>query len=298
MSALFLLICLLVLVSVWASLVTYSFFWCENAWRARLAADPGSKLKSMVLAGLLSSIASVLFIIVSHPLGMIRRLWLPGDISDGRPIIILTHGLYHNASAWLLLRTRLRKAGFKNIFVMSYGSFFTSFEKTLKKFEDFVADARHAVPNQPVYLIGHSLGGLLSRVYAERSKGPAIPAAVITLGCPHQGSKIAAFGLGRLASSLIYRGPLFAEIEAGPARLPCNGVAIFSPVDNMVLPSEAMRVPYPGWVYFETDPLSHTAMLYSKSTAKKVVEVLREEMDQRRSWRGKEGEMRRTAGTG
>jgi len=289
MSALFLLICLLVLVSVWASLVTYSFFWYENAWRARLTADQGSNLRSMVLAGLLSSVASVFFIMASYPLGMIRRLWSPKDISAARPVIILAHGLYHNPSAWLLFRRGLRKAGFKNIFVMNYGSFFTSFEKTLKKFEDFVADARRAAPNQPVYLIGHSLGGLLARVYAERSKGSAIPAAVITLGSPHQGSKIAAFGLGKLASSLIYRGPLFAEIEAGPARLPCTGVAMFSPVDNMVLPPEAMRAPYPGWVYFETDPLSHTAMLYSKSTVKKVVEVLQDEMDQRRSWRRGEG---------
>ncbi len=255
-------------------------------------------MRSIVLTGLLSSVASVLFIMTFYPLGMIRRLWSPKDISAGRPIIILAHGLYHNPSAWLLFRRRLRKAGFKNIFVMNYGSFFTSFEKTLKKFEDFVAEARRAAPNQPVYLIGHSLGGLLARVYAERSKGSTIPAAVITLGSPHQGSKIAAFGLGKLASSLIYRGPLFAEIEAGPARLPCTGVAMFSPIDNMVFPPEAMRVPYPGWVYFETDPLSHTAMLYSKSTVKKVVEVLQDEIDQRRSWRRGEYEMRRAANTG
>ena len=277
MTALFALICLLVLVSVLASLVTYSFFWYENAWRTTIEADRGAKLKLMVLSALLTSVASVIFIMVSYPLGLIRRLWIPQEISAGRPVIILTHGLYHNASAWLLLRRRLRKAGFKNIFVMNYRSFFTSFEQTSKNFDKFVADARRAVPNQPIYLIGHSLGGLLSRVYAEKSRGAAVPAAVITLGSPHQGSKVAAFGLGRLASSLIYRGPLFAEIESGPARLPCTGIALFSPVDNMVLPSEAMRVPYSGWVYCETDPLSHTAMLYSKSIGEKIVDLLQKE---------------------
>jgi len=282
MNVLLLLVGLLVLISVWATVVTYSFFWCENAWCARLAPAQGSSLKSMVFAGMLSSIASVFFIMITHPLGMIKRLWRPGDISAGQPIIILAHGLYHNASAWLLFRRRLQKAGFKNIFVINYSSFFTNFEKTLKEFEDFVSYAKHEVPNQPVYLIGHSLGGLLSRVYAERSKGLETPAAVITLGSPHQGSKVAAFGLGRLASSLIYRGPLFAAIEAGPGRLPCAGVAVISPVDNMVLPSEGMRVPYPGWAYIETEPLSHTAMLYSKFTTKQVIEILREEMDRQR----------------
>ncbi len=193
-------------------------------------------------------------------------------------MIILTHGLYHNSSAWLLFRRRLRKAGFKNIFIMNYGSFFTSFEQILKELEEFVADAQQTVPNQPVYLIGHSLGGLLSRVYAEKSAGTTVPAAVITLGSPHQGSKIAAFGLGSLATSLIYRGPLFAKIESGQPRLPCTGIALISPVDNMVLPYEAMKAPCPGWVYYETGPQSHTAMLYSKSTVQRVVELLRTEM--------------------
>jgi pimeloyl-ACP methyl ester carboxylesterase len=281
MTVLFLLICVLMLLSIWAALVTYSFFWYENAWRARLAPDQNQKLKSMIFAGFLSSIASVFFIMVSHPLGMIRRLWLPGDISPGQPIIIFTHGLYHNASAWLLFARRLRKAGFENIFIMNYRSFFTSFENALKELEDFVADARRKVPNQPVYLLGHSLGGLLSRVYAEMSRGEATPALVITLGSPHRGSKIAAFGPGRLASSLIYQGPLFTEIEAGPPRFPCTGVALLSPVDNMVLPSEALRVPYPGWIYIETAPLSHTSMLYSKSTTQTVIEILKKEMARR-----------------
>ena len=275
MIALLLLVCLLLLVAIWASLVTYSFFWYENAWSAGLAPDGGTKLRWMVLSGLLSSIASVFFIFICYPLGAIGRLWAPKDVHAGKPVIILTHGLYHNASAWLLFRRHLRKAGFKNIFVMNYLSFFTSIEQTLKQLEEFISHARQRVPDQPVYLIGHSLGGLLSRFYSEQSRGEAIPAAVITLGTPHQGSKVAAFGLGRLASSLLYRGPVFTERESlRPEGLPCTGVALFSPVDNMVLPFEALKAPYPGWVYYQTGPLSHTAMLYSKSTAGMVIEIL------------------------
>jgi pimeloyl-ACP methyl ester carboxylesterase len=274
MTALLLLVGFLLLVSICLSLATYSFFWYENAWRAPFAPDLGAKPGWMVLSGLLSSIVSMAFIMVSYPFGLFRRFWTPKQICAAGPVIILTHGLYHNASAWLLFRSRLRNAGFKNVFAMNYWSFFTSFEKTLEKFENFVAEARKAVPDQPVYLIGHSLGGLLSRVYAERARDGAVPSAVITMGSPHQGSKVAAFGIGKLASSLLYRGPLFTELESGPPRLPCYGVALFSPVDNMVLPPEAMKAPYPGWVYYETDPLSHTAMLYSGSVARKMIEIL------------------------
>lgn len=277
MSVLFILFGLLLLVSTWAALVTYSFFWYENAWSARIAPNRGAGLRLKVLSGLLCSILSVAIVVVTYPLGLFRRLWEPKEVHATGPVIILTHGIYHNASAWLLLKSRLRKAGFENIFIMKYRSFFTSFDKTIGKFEKFSANARRVVPGQPVYLIGHSLGGLLNRVYAERSEGRAVPAAVITLGCPHQGSKLASFGLGKLASSLLYRGPLFDEIESGPARLPCTGVALFSPVDNMVLPSEALKVPYEGWVYYETAPVSHTGMLYSRSIAKKVIQILQDE---------------------
>ncbi len=274
MTALLILVGLLLLVSIWAALVTYAFFWYENSLSARLAPDRGRRLKLKLISGLLSSILSVAIIIVTSPFGIFRRFWEPKEILETKPLLILVHGLYHNPSAWLIFRNRLHKAGFKNIFIMHYRSFFTSFEDTIKKFEKFVAEARQEVPDQPVFLIGHSLGGLLSRVYAERAQGCAIPAAVITLGSPHQGSKLAAFGLGKLASSLLYRGPLFAEIESGHATLPCTGIAFYSPVDNMVLPSEALRVPYQGWDYRETVPVSHTSMLYSKSIAQKVIEIL------------------------
>ncbi len=84
MAALLFLICLiglLVLVSTWASLVTYSFFWYENAWRPPLEPDGSSKLKSMVKSGLFSSFTSVILITIFHPLVLIRRLWLPtGDL--------------------------------------------------------------------------------------------------------------------------------------------------------------------------------------------------------------------------
>jgi len=274
MTVLLCLVRFLLFVSIGASLATYFLFLYENAGSDRFGPDQGNKPRLMVLSGLFSSIVSIVFILVSFPFGLFRRFWEPKDISASEPVIILTHGLYHNASAWLLFRGFLRKAGFKNVFVMNYGSLFSSFENTLKKLERFVADATKAVPNQPVYLIGHSLGGLLSRVYAERARDGAIPAAVITIGSPHQGSKVAAFGLGRLAKSLLYRGCLFSELECGTPRLPCSGFALISPVDNMVLPSEAMKAPYPGWIYYETAPLSHTAMIYSNSVAKKVIEIL------------------------
>ena len=100
------------------------------------------------------------------------------------------------------------------------------------------------------------------------------PATVITLGTPHQGTKVAAFGIGKLALSLLYRGPLFVELERDSRRMPCPAFAFFSPVDNLVIPTEGLKAPYPGWEHRETKPLSHVAMLYSPSTARAVIDLL------------------------
>ncbi len=271
MSILLRLISLLLLVSFWASASTYAFFWFENAWKP--AHEP---LGALVLRGFLSSFASIIFTILIYPLVFLDKRWnLEAGPGPGPgPVVVLTHGLYHNATGWLLFSRRLRRAGFRNIFFMNYGSFFTDFEKTFEKFDKFVTAVSAAAPGRPLFLIGHSLGGLLTRVYAERATGAAIPAGVITIGSPHRGTKLAAFGLGKLTSDIIYRGPLFTRLESGSPELHCPALALISPADNTVFPSEALEVPHEGWSYFQTSALSHIAMLYSKSVAGKAIEFL------------------------
>ncbi|MDR3556600.1 MAG: hypothetical protein P4L55_17755, partial [Syntrophobacteraceae bacterium] len=89
MSFLLLLAALLLLVAIWAALVTYSFFWYENGWKARSSPE-GRGLSAMVLRGMLSSFASVAFIILTYPLGCLRG---PEKLPASGPVIILTHGL-------------------------------------------------------------------------------------------------------------------------------------------------------------------------------------------------------------
>jgi triacylglycerol esterase/lipase EstA (alpha/beta hydrolase family) len=143
------------------------------------------------------------------------------------------------------------------------------------RLEQLLAEVREHFPNHPPILIGHSLGGLLSRACAQSLGGPARLAGVVTLGTPHKGSKLAALGLGRLAKSLIYRGPLIDKLDEGKrmAATPC--VALYSPIDNMVLPNQALQTTEAGWVHQETAPISHVAMLYHRQTAQLVLEYLK-----------------------
>jgi hypothetical protein len=80
--------------------------------------------------------------------------------------------------------------------------------------------------------------------------------------------------IGALGRSLRYRGHLIDRIEerSVPPSLPC--LAVVSPVDNMVLPNEALQVRGDEWEYHETGPISHVSMLYHPRTARRVLAFL------------------------
>ena len=65
------------------------------------------------------------------------------------------------------------------------------------------------------------------------------------------------------------------ELEKGEAEPGAPCVALYSPVDNMVLPNHALQATGAGWIHQETSPISHVAMLYHRQTAELVVEYLK-----------------------
>ena len=67
----------------------------------------------------------------------------------------------------------------------------------------------------------------------------------------------------------------FEELEKGEAEPGAPCVALYSPVDNMVLPNHALQATGAGWIHQETSPISHVAMLYHRQTAELVVEYLK-----------------------
>lgn len=272
------LILLLLAIPMGISLLTYAFFWYETAsscHRQYLSNLTNGKLGWLLLKGILSSYLSLCLTILLYPTSFRHRRRPPPMIQDcPRPPLILVHGLYHNVSAWTLYHRWLQAAGFSNVFFLGYSSWNQTFPALVARLEQLLVQVREHFPNHPPVVVGHSLGGLLGRACAQSLSGPTRLAGVITLGTPHRGSKLAAFGLGELAQSLLYCGPLIEALETGKGEssIPC--VALYSPIDNMVLPHHSLQPTEPGWVQQETTPLSHVAMLYHRPTAELVMDYL------------------------
>jgi pimeloyl-ACP methyl ester carboxylesterase len=259
---------------------TYLFFWYEAAnssYRKELDHLSQGKTTIWLLRGVLSSFFSLLLVVLLYPLGFWKRHRHPEpDLTCRFPPVILIHGLYHNAGAWVLYRYWLKCAGFKNIYTFDYNSWKSSFEDCREGLVHRVQEVKTLFPQQKVVLIGHSLGGILSRACSDSEACGKDIQAVVTLGSPHKGSKLAVLGLGPLAESLVYGGAFMEELERTAAPLQnIPRLALYSPVDNMVLPNHALETSCEGWVHRRVAPISHVAILYHRPTARLVLDNLR-----------------------
>jgi pimeloyl-ACP methyl ester carboxylesterase len=277
MNWLLLVFSLLLFAGLSASLISYAFFWYETAngpHLARLKGRYGQRLPRLLMVGILSSFLSSLLTMVSFPLGILPKRPGRNEAESTGPRLILIHGLYHNDSAWILLQRRLRRAGFSNMTTLSYSSFRHAFWELSEEINQHIVESTDS-ESGPVVLIGHSLGGLLASAFARYPAGRGKVAGLITLGSPHRGSKLAVLGWGPLARDLVFEGSIVRELEQRPPTGDFPRIALRSPMDNMVLPNDALDPAEPGWTVTETDPVSHVAMLYHRRTAEQVVEAVR-----------------------
>ena len=258
--------------------LTYAFFWYESAsspFRELLDRRFHGKTGRAIMKIVLVSACGLVPVILSYPLAYRHKRFQPEpDHTCTLPPVILVHGLYHNASAWILYRWWLKRAGFKNVYAFSYSSWKPSFYDLMEELDRQITHVLELFPGKQIVLLGHSLGGLLSRAYVECTGNAPKVQAVVTLGAPHQGSKLAALGLGKLARSLLYRGALITWLETEAKEISVPRLALHSPLDNMVLPNEALQARHAGWEYRESGPVSHIGMLFHKPTAREAIELM------------------------
>ena len=276
----FILFLILITVFLFFPLSTYILFWYEtanSAYKEELARISGNKTRGWIMRGFVSSILSNLAVIGCYPLVLVRNLWRPGSGGKGAaPPVILIHGLYHNASAWIRFRGALKRDGYDRLYAFNYKSFGSDFHEIFRKLEQWITEIGRDFSGEEIILVGHSMGGLLAKAYAAKGdafQGPGVK-ALITLGTPFRGSKMVVFGMGGLGKSLAWDGHLIQELQSKqvPSGVPC--VAFYSPVDNLVLPPESLKPPA-GWGEEQTDPICHVAMLYHGPTIRRVLERMK-----------------------
>ncbi len=132
--------------------------------------------------------------LASYPLDYLIRLGLPVGIRLSRDAVILSHGLGGDRTNLAALAAWVRLAGFNNVHFFEY--------PTRQPIDESAAQLTEMIARNDagsgIHLIGHSLGGTISRIAAANMRDGAVR-SLVTLAAPYQHSQpnrheIAIFG--------------------------------------------------------------------------------------------------------
>jgi len=207
----------------------------------------------------------------ARPVGF---LGLPVSIrqrTGPRPIILL-HGYAMNRANFLPMARRLASAGLGPVFGFEYWSLGRT-SKAAQRLGRYVERVCEATASPRVDLIGHSMGGVVSRYYAALGGGAHRIRNLITIGTPHRGTDVSGFGFGRPSRELYPGSALLERLDS--ARLPSEirVTAIWSRSDALVPGARNARLRGVEEIIYED--LGHLTLLTSRRVTAEIVARLR-----------------------
>lgn len=175
----------------WRLSMVFSTFGMSRAWR-------GQSFWGALRTTFGESLTTLYLYTLAQPLlALIPRLRIGGE----GPVVVLVHGFVCNAGMWGPLQRHLQKRGFGRIYAVSLDPFYRSVPRSLAEFESKLSHILKREDAEQAVLIGHSMGGVLARVFRHRNC--ARVKACITIGAPHSGTELSRW---------------VSRLENGPAR--------------------------------------------------------------------------------
>lgn len=186
------------------------------------------------------------------------------------PPVLLVHGYMMNRACFIYIHIRLAIDGFRVFSVNLYPPKL-SITELAERVADKMEEIADKTGEKEVYLIGHSMGGLVTRYYSISPRGAGRVKRLITLASPHRGTRIAVLGMGINAKEMVPGSEFLNELNKKP--LPPI-YSIWSTLDNLIVPPEHaysdnisnLSIPAKG----------HIAMLFSNTVYRHILSLLTE----------------------
>ncbi|HLP87213.1 MAG TPA: triacylglycerol lipase [Nostocaceae cyanobacterium] len=153
--------------------------------------------------------------------------------------VVLVHGINDTGAVFNKMAFNLQEQGWSVYaldMVPKNGS--APLEKLAQQVADYIN--MNFAPEQPLDLIGFSMGGLVSRYYVQRLGGIARVKRFITISSPHQGT-VVAYG-SQLDGCMQMRpnSPFLQDLKADVEMLKqINFTSIWTPYDLMIVPANS-----------------------------------------------------------
>jgi pimeloyl-ACP methyl ester carboxylesterase len=187
---------------------------------------------------------------------------------DQRSVVLL-HGYLANRSTLFPLAAYLRLRGVKQILHFDYDSR-AGVERAARELREFL---RRHVRGGRIDLVGHSLGGLVARVYVEALGGARRVDRCVTLGTPHRGTYNSYWLWSRVGGELRPDSPLLARLAgSAPAVRGVRFLSLIAGSDNLVIP----RVFAGHGQEVVIQDVGHVSMLFAPSVFRLVGDCLAE----------------------
>jgi hypothetical protein len=173
-------------------------------------------------------------------------LRLPGA---NHPPVLLVHGFVDNRSVFALLRRSLRRHGWKHVMALNYSPLTCDIRTAADLLGRHVERICEQTGHDQVDIVGHSLGGLVARYYAQRLGGDRRVRTLVTLGTPHSGTRAAPLlNPHPIVRQMRPNSDLIAELAEPAGGCRTRFVAFWSDWDETMAPAEAAQVEHPDLI--------------------------------------------------
>jgi pimeloyl-ACP methyl ester carboxylesterase len=203
---------------------------------------------------------------VLMPFGIRSSLRRTPRARDQRTVV-LVHGYLANRSTLFPLAAYLRLRGVKQVLQFNYDSR-AGVERGALALREFL---RQHVRGGRIDLVGHSLGGLVARVYVQELGGSRRVDRCVTLGTPHRGTYNSYWLWSRVGGELRPDSQLLARLAASSSNTGAvRFLSLIAGSDNLVIP----RVFASHEQEVVVEDVGHVSMLFSPSVLRLVGDYL------------------------
>jgi pimeloyl-ACP methyl ester carboxylesterase len=181
------------------------------------------------------------------------------DRDSTTPLVVLLHGIFCSGAIWKPVAARLADRIGTDVLTPTLPRVIASIDAQTADFSAWLGQIAASHPRRPIVVIAHSLGGLIARRYALQCANRSPLAALICIGTPHAGSKLAALSRTRIAQDIRPASPSLA-MTSGPSAMP-SLLNIHATHDNLVIPAASSRLAHARNVAIAG--CGHMALVYS-----------------------------------
>jgi len=212
-----------------------------------------------------------------YPLGMIGSsippvptLWLKTK-REKRPILFI-HGIFHNRAAFAWLIQKLALWGWRHFqqinLLTSIHSIPSMAEQTARHVKELLQ--RHKA--RQVDIVAHSMGGIIARYFTQVLKGDKVVRNLVTLGTPHQGTKLSHYSFLPHLKELSPKSKLLRKLNSAPLPKSTQGLSVSGDLDLFIQPKQGAC--WPGARNIELEGVGHAGLLFSKRVAEIIASRL------------------------